>query len=124
MIRNGRGGAKSFSRDLSRAIGGWDHEHLYRHDQSKHSLRMNCVTQLKLYTFKKLSSTIFCCLSVSQASVSPDQISSFSNIYRHTSPLLTLYHLIPSSYSFNILTKYQKVSSYTVPVPSSTTPVR
>ena len=35
----------------------------------------HCVTQLKLYTFDKLSSTIFCCLSVSQASVTPDQIS-------------------------------------------------
>ena len=57
----------------------------------------NCVTQLKLYTFEKLSNTIFCCLWVSQASVSPDQISTFSNIYRHTSPLLTIYHLISSS---------------------------
>ena len=33
---------------------------------------------------------------MSEASVTPDQISTFSNIYRHTSPLLTLYHLIPS----------------------------
>ena len=56
-----------------------------------------CVTQLMLYTGDKLSSTIFCCLSVCQASVTPDQISTFSNIYRHTSPLLTMYHLIPSS---------------------------
>ena len=31
------------------------------------------------------------------ASVSPDQISTFSNIYRHKSPILTLYQLIPSS---------------------------
>ena len=29
-----------------------------------------------------------------------DQISTFSNIYRHTSPMLTLYHVIPSSASF------------------------
>ena len=56
-----------------------------------------CVTQLMLSTFEKLSSPIFCCLSVRcQASVSPDQIYTYSNIYRHTSPLLTLYHLIPS----------------------------
>ena len=57
----------------------------------------SCVTQLKLYTLYKLSSSIFYCLSVSQsvseASVSPDQISTFSNIYRHTSPLLTQYNI-------------------------------
>ena len=57
----------------------------------------NCVTQLKLDTGEKLSSSIFYCLSVSQsvseASVSPDQISTFSNIYRHTSPLLTQYNI-------------------------------
>ena len=47
-----------------------------------------------LYTGDKLSSSIFWCLSVCQASVTPDQISTFSNINRHTSPLLT--HLIPS----------------------------
>ena len=59
--------------------------------------QINCVTQLKLYTLDKLSSSIFCCLLVCQASVTPDQISTFSNIYRHTSPLLTMYHLIPIS---------------------------
>ena len=53
----------------------------------------NCVTQLKLDTVEKLSSPIFCCLSVCQASVSPDQMSTFSNIYRHTSPLLTQYNI-------------------------------
>ena len=37
------------------------------------------------------------CEWVCQASVSPDQISTFSNIYRHKSTLLTQYHLIPSS---------------------------
>ena len=42
-------------------------------------------------------SPIFCCLYVCQASVTPDQISTFSNIWRHTSPLLTLCHLKPSS---------------------------
>ena len=49
----------------------------------------NCVTQLMLYTGDKLSSPIFCCLwvseSVCQASITPDQISTFSNIqaYKH-----------------------------------------
>ena len=57
----------------------------------------HCVTQLKLDTVEKLSSSIFCCLCVCEASVTPDQISTFSNIYRHTSPLLTMYHLISSS---------------------------
>ena len=56
-----------------------------------------CVTQLKLYTVDKLSSPTFFCLSVCEASVTPNQISTFFNIYRHTSPLLTLYPLIPSS---------------------------
>ena len=41
----------------------------------------NCVTQLKLYTVDKLSSSIFCCLSVCQASVTLNQISTFSNIW-------------------------------------------
>jgi len=50
----------------------------------------HCVTQLMLYTGEKLSSSIFWCLWVCQASVTPSQISTFSNIYRHTSPLLTL----------------------------------
>ena len=58
------------------------------------------------------------CQSVCQASVSPDQISFFSNIYRHTSPLLTMYHLIPSSTNLywpstsqyrHILTQYHQV---------------
>ena len=55
-----------------------------------------CVTQLKLNTVCKLSSTIFCCLHMCQASATPDQISTFSNIYRYTSPILTLYQLIES----------------------------
>ena len=54
----------------------------------------------------------------SQASVSPDQISTFSNLYRHSSPLLTLYHPIPSSTNLywpstsqyhHILTQYHQV---------------
>ena len=63
------------------------------------------------------------CQCVCQASVSPDQISTFSNIYRHTSPMLTLYHVIPSSASFYwpSTTKYQTVSPYTDPVPAGTT---
>ena len=55
---------------------------------------------------------------VCQASVTPDQISTFSNIYRHTSPLLTMYHLISSSTNLywpstsqyrHILTQYHQV---------------
>ena len=82
-------------------------------------LLTHCVTQLKLYTVDKLSSPIFGCLSVSvwvcEASVTPDQISTFSNIYRPTSPLLTLYHLIPSSTNLywqpvtTFLTQYNQV---------------
>ena len=77
-----------------------------------------CVTQLKLYTGDKLSSSIFWCLSVCQASVTPDQISTFYNIYRNTSPLLTMYHLIASSTNLSwpstsqyrhILTQYHQV---------------
>ena len=68
-----------------------------------------CVTQLKLYTFDKLSSTIFCCLSVSQALVTPNQISIFSNIYRHKSPILTLYQIIRVTHSILglVLTSFQ-----------------
>ena len=87
----------------------------------------NCVTQLKLFTLYKLSSSIFCYLWVSECvrhrqHPTADQISTFSNIYRHTSPLLTLYHLIVNTKQYQlILTKYQPVSSYTDPVQSSTT---
>ena len=58
------------------------------------------------------------CEWVCQASVTPDQISTFSNIYRHTSPLLTMYHLISSSTNLywpstsqyrHILTQYHQV---------------
>ena len=47
-------------------------------------------------TFQKVSSSSFQSLSVSQALVTPNQISIFSNIYRHKSPILTLYQLIES----------------------------
>ena len=66
--------------------------------QMKNSEQQNCVTQLKLYTGDKLSSSIFCCLWVSVWGIGNTQPNlHFSNIYRHTSPLLTLYHLKPSS---------------------------
>ena len=81
-----------FMFDQTRASQSWD---LLR--PSRPAVVYNCVTQLMLYTGDKLSSPIFCCLWVSQASVSPVQISTFSNIYRHTSPLLTMYHLISNS---------------------------
>ena len=57
-------------------------------------------------------------MSRCQASVTPDQISTMSNIYRHTSHLPTLYHLIPSSTNLywprtsqyhHILTQYHQV---------------
>ena len=71
-----------------------------------------------LYTGDKLSGSIFCCLWVCHTSVTPDKISTFFNIYRHTSPLLTMYHLIPSSTNLywpstsqyrHILTQYHQV---------------
>ena len=42
---------------------------------------LHCVTQLKLETLDKLSSSIFCCLWVCRASVTPSQISTFFNVY-------------------------------------------
>ena len=47
----------------------WWQNGLYAHEkQAKDELKIvNCVTQLKLYTLYKLSSTIFYCLSVSQS---------------------------------------------------------
>ena len=57
-------------------------------------------------------------MCVCEATVTPDQISPFSNIYRHTSPLTTLYHLITSSTNLywlsnsqyrHILTQYHQV---------------
>ena len=44
-----------------------------------------------LYTSWVALSSVVC-----EASVSPDQISTFSNIYRHKTPILTLYQLIES----------------------------
>ena len=80
----------------------------------------NCVTQLMLYTGDKLSSTIFWCLSVCEASVSPDQISTFFQYIQAYKPFAD--HVPPNSKQYQlILTKYQPASSYTDPVPSSTT---
>ena len=81
----------------------------------------NCVTQLKLYTADKLSSPIFCCLSLSVSGIG------------NTRPNLYFFQYIqaykpfadpvpPNTKQYQlILTKYQPVSSYTDPVPSSTT---
>ena len=50
-----------------------------------------CVTQLKLYTLDKLSSTIFCCLCVSEGSVSLAQISTFFNILKKVEICIYIY---------------------------------
>ena len=54
--------------------------------------------------------------------ITPDQISTFFNIYRQKSPLMTQYYLIPSITNLYLpsTTKYQPVTPYTDPVPSST----
>ena len=63
----------------------------------------NCVTQLKLYTLYYTSwvalYSVVCLWVRCQALVSPDQISTFSDIYRHKSPILTLYQLIRVTHS-------------------------
>ena len=47
----------------------------------------SCVTQLKLYTLDKLSSTLFCCLCVCVWGIGVTrQNLHFFNIYRHKSP--------------------------------------
>ena len=43
--------------------------------------RDSCVTQLKLYTVDKLSRTIFCCISVCQASVHPTKSPLFQYVH-------------------------------------------
>ena len=54
--------------------------------------------------------------------VTPDQISTFFNIYRHKSVVLTQFHLISSSTKLHwpSTTKYQPVPPHTDPVPPST----
>ena len=54
--------------------------------------------------------------------VTPDQISTFFNIYRHKSVVLTQFHLISSSTKLHwpSTTKYQPVPPHTDPVPPNT----
>ena len=82
----------------------------------------NCVTQLKLYTFDKLSSSIFCCLSVSEISgigVTRPNLHFFQYVQAYE-PFADPVPHYTKQYQL-ILTKYQPVPSYTDPVSSSTT---
>merc|ERR1712067_143335 len=81
----------------------------------------NCVTQLKLDTVEKLSSTIFCCLSVSVSGIGNARPNlHFIQYIQAYKPFAD--HLPPNTKQYQlILTKYQPVSSYTDQVPSSTT---
>ena len=56
------------------------------------------------------------------AMVTSNQISIFFNIYRHKSPILTQFHLIPSSTKlyWPSTTKYQPVPPHTDPAPPNT----
>ena len=78
----------------------------------------HCVTQLKLYTSDKLSSTIFCCLWVRHRldlTKSP-RFPIYTGIQTFADPVP------PKTKQFQlILTENQPVLSYTDPVPSSTT---
>ena len=60
--------------------------------------------------------------SIRPAMVTSDQISTFFNIYRHKSVVLTQFHLISSSTKLHwpSTTKYQQVPPSTDPVPLST----
>ena len=81
----------------------------------------HCVTQLKLYTGDKLSSTIFCCLWVSVWGIGNTRPNlHFFQYIQAYKPFAD--HVPPNSKQYQlILTKSQPVSSYTDPVPSSTT---
>ena len=88
--------------------------------ESNDFLLQNCVTQLMLYTGDKLSSPIFpLWVSVSGIGVTRPNLHFFQYIQAYkpfadpVPPNTKQYQLI--------LTKYQPVSSYTDPVPSSTT---
>ena len=61
-------------------------------------------------------------LFVCPAMVTPDQISTLFNIYRHKSVVLTQFHLISSSTKLHwpSTTKYQPVPPHTDPVPPNT----
>ena len=70
-----------------------------------------------------LSSPIFpFCSSVRPAMVTSDQISSFFNMYRHESLVLTQFYLIPSSTKlyWPSTTKYQPVPPHSDPAPPNT----
>ena len=76
-----------------------------------------CVTQLKLYTVDKLSSPIFCCLwgiGVTRPNLHFFQYIQANKPFTDPVPPNTKQYQL-------ILIKYQPVSSYTDPVPSSTT---
>ena len=63
--------------------------------------------------------SVYRCVCVCQASVTPDKISTFSIIQEYKS---FADHAPPNTKQYQlILTKYQPVSSYTDPVPSSIT---
>ena len=92
----------------------------------------NCVTQLKLYTGYKLSSPIFCLwVSVSGIGNTQPNLHFFQYIQAYKPfadpvPVVMLgirwYSVPPNTKHYQlILTKYQPVSSYSDPVPSSTT---
>ena len=83
---------------------------------------VNCVTQLKLDTVEKLSSPIFCCLSVCLWGIG----NTWPNLhfFQYIQAYKPFADHVPSNNTKQyqlILTKYQPVSSYTDPVPSSTT---
>ena len=78
-------------------------------------LQEHCVTQLELYTVYYVV-----CLCVYQALVAPDQISTFFQYIQAYKPFTDPVLSNTKQYQF-MLTKYQPVSSYTDPVPSSTT---
>ena len=71
------------------------------------------MIQFKLYTLDKLSSTIFCCLSVCQASVTPVQISIFS-IYTGTKALFWVTHIILGLVDCNIYKRSSQMRCKTV----------
>ena len=89
-------------------------------DHNSHSSLNHCVTQLMLYTGDKLSSPIFCLwVSVSGISNTRPNLHFFQYIQAYK-PFAD--HVPPNTKQYQlILTKYQPVSSYTDPVPSSTT---
>ena len=77
----------------------------------------DCVTQLKLYTGDKLSSTIFCCLWGIGNTQPNLHFFQYIQAYKHFADLVP-----PNIKQYQlILTKYQPLSSYTDPVQLSTT---